>query len=95
MLNLFLLDHFNHCLSTSSAPDSGALSEVVMIVKKAQGDTRDLFNYRPISLTSTMYNIFASLLQKRLPSHFDDVQLSLALEQIDQTVSLFILCVAS
>ena len=72
ILKLFLLDNFNHCLSTSSTPDSWALSEVVMIVKKAQGDTRDLSNYRPISLTNTMYKIFVSLLQKRLSSHFDD-----------------------
>ena len=34
ILRLFLLDHFNHCLSTASIPDSWALSEVVMIVKK-------------------------------------------------------------
>ena len=72
ILKLFLLDHFHHCLSTSTAPDSWALSEVVMLVKKAQGDTRDLSNYRPISLTNTMYKIFASLIQKRLSSFFDD-----------------------
>ena len=34
ILNLFLLDHFNHCLSTSTTPDSWALSEVVMLVKR-------------------------------------------------------------
>ena len=43
-----------------------------MIVKKTQSDTRDLSNYRPISLTNTMYKIFVSLLQKRLASYFDD-----------------------
>ena len=68
----FLLDHFNHCLSTSRTPDSWALSEVVMIVKKAQEATRDLSSSRPISLTNTMYNFFASLLQKSLSSVFDD-----------------------
>ena len=72
ILKLFLLDHFNHCLSTSTVPDSWALSEVVMLVKKIQQDTRDLTNYRPISLTNTMYKIFASLLQKRLSFYFDD-----------------------
>ena len=69
---LFLLDHFNHFLSTSTVPDSWALSEVFMLVKKIQQDTRDLTNYRPISLTNTMYKIFASLLQKRLSFYFDD-----------------------
>ena len=34
ILKLFLLDHFNHCLATSTSPDSWALSEVVMLVKK-------------------------------------------------------------
>ena len=29
-----LLDHFNHCFSTITVPDSWALSEVVMLVKK-------------------------------------------------------------
>ena len=72
ILKLFLLDHFNHCLSTSTVPDSWALSEVVMLVKKIQHDTRDLSNYRPISLTNSMYKIFASLTQKRLSHHFDD-----------------------
>ena len=43
-----------------------------MIVKKIQGGARDLSNCRPISLTNTMYKIFASLLQKRLSSHFGD-----------------------
>ena len=61
ILKLFLLDHFNHCLSTSTVT---ALSEVVMLVKKIQHDTRDLSNYRPISLTNSMYKIFASLIQK-------------------------------
>ena len=72
ILKLFLLDHFNHCLATSTTPDTWDVSAVVMIVKKIQGDTRDLSNYRPISLTNTMYKIFASLFEKRLSSYFDD-----------------------
>ena len=35
MLKLFLLDHFNHCLASSTAPDSWVLSEVVMLAKKS------------------------------------------------------------
>ena len=65
ILKLFLLDHFNHCLSASTTPDSWALSEVVLLVKKIQQDTRDFSNYRPISLTNTMYKIYASLVQKK------------------------------
>ena len=72
ILKLFLLDHYNHCLATSTTPDSWALSEVIMLVKKIQLDTRDLSNYRPISLTNSMYKLFASLIQKRLSHFFDD-----------------------
>ena len=42
-----------------------------MLVKNYQKDTKLLSNYRPISLTNTMYKIYASLLQKRLAAHFD------------------------
>ena len=35
ILKPFLLDDSNHCLSTSTVPDSWALSEVVMLVKKS------------------------------------------------------------
>ena len=91
ILKLFLLDHFNHFLSTSTVPDSWALSEVFMLVKKIQQDTRDLTNYRPISLTNTMYKIFASLLQKRLSFRFD--LLSLAFEPNAPPTDPYILCV--
>ena len=93
---LFLLDHLYHCPSTSTTPDSWALSEVVMLVKKAQqGDTRDLSNYRPISLTNTMYKLLAPLIQKRLSSCFDakfDL-LSLAFVPTDLQAKQFIPCV--
>ena len=35
VLKLFLFDDSKHCLSTSTVPDSWALSEVVMLVKKS------------------------------------------------------------
>ena len=44
ILKLFLLNHLNHYLSTSITPDSWALSEIVMIIKQAQGHIRDLSN---------------------------------------------------
>ena len=36
VLKLFLLDHYNHCLSTSTTPNSWTLSKAVMLVKKIQ-----------------------------------------------------------
>ena len=71
ILRLYLLDHYNHCFQTGQAPSSWLHSEVVMLVKNYQKDTKLLSNYRPISLTNTMYKIYASLLQKRLAAHFD------------------------
>ena len=55
ILRLYLLDHYNHCFQTGQAPSSWLHSEVVMLVKNYQKDTKLLSNYRPISLTNTMY----------------------------------------
>ena len=71
VFRLYLLDHYNHCLQQGQVPSSWLHSEVVMLVKNYQKDTKLLSNYRPISLTNTMYKIYASLLQRRLASHFD------------------------
>ena len=43
-----------------------------MLVKDQKKDTRSLDNYRPISLTNTIYKVYASLLQRRLVCFFDD-----------------------
>ena len=49
VLKLFLLDHFNHCLFTSTVPDSWSLSEVVMLVKK--------FNMTPVISPTTVQSL--------------------------------------
>ena len=71
ILKLFLLSHFNECFETASAPSSWLVSEVVMLVKDSKKDTRSLDNYRPISLTNTVYKVYASMLRGRLVHHFD------------------------
>ena len=57
VFRLYLLDHYNHCFQYGQAPSSWLHSEVVMLVKNYQKDTKLLSNYRPISLTNTMYQI--------------------------------------
>ena len=71
ILKLFLLSHFNARCETGTAPSSWLVSEVVMLVKDSKKDTRSVDNYRPISLTNTIYKVYASLLQRRLVHHFD------------------------
>ena len=72
VVKLYLLDHYNQCLDTHSVPQSWLFSEVVMLVKNHQKDTRLLSNYRPISLPNVSYKIFASMLQSRLALHLDE-----------------------
>ena len=71
ILRMYLLDHYNLCFSTKQVPPSWLFSEVVMIIKNYQKDTRSLSNYRPISLTNISYKIFASMLQSRLSHYLD------------------------
>ena len=72
ILRMYLLDHYNQCLSSATVPSDWLFSEVVMIVKNYSKDTRLLSNYRPISLTNISYKIFASMLQSRLSQYFDE-----------------------
>ena len=72
ILRMYLLDHYNQCLSSASVPTDWLFSEVVMIVKNYSKDTRLPSNYRPISLTNISYKIFASMLQSRLSHLLDD-----------------------
>ena len=56
-------------------PIEEARARVVTIFKK--GDTRDIGNYRPISLLNAIYKIYAGIIQKRLAKTLD--------EQLSQT----------
>ena len=68
ILKLILLDHFKHCLQTSTSLDSWAVSEVVLLVK-IQLDSHDLFRYRPICLINSMH-IFVRISFTSYGSHF-------------------------
>ena len=72
-LRMYLLDHYNLCLSTAAVPSGWLFSEeMVMIVKNYSEDTRLLSNYCPISKANNSYKMFASMLQSRLSHHLDD-----------------------
>ena len=57
VFRLFLLDHFNHCFQQGQALSSWLHSEVVMLVKNYQKDTKLLSNYRSISLTKHVQDL--------------------------------------
>ena len=54
---------FNICISNGFIPAQWKRSNTILIYKK--GDKKDPKNYRPISLQSTMYKIFAAVLARR------------------------------
>ena len=66
-----LLQYFNACFLSASAPDRWKIARVVMIVKGGSKNSRLPFSHRPISLANSIYKVFAALLQSRLALHFD------------------------
>ena len=71
IVKMYLLDHYNQCFETCTVPSSWLFSEVVMLVKDHNKDTRLRSNYRPISLTNISYKIVASMIQSRLQQYMD------------------------
>ena len=59
-----LLDLFNDCLVTHAFPEDWVTSRVVLIFKK--GDPASCGNYRPISILSIAYKVFAAMMKNRL-----------------------------
>ena len=70
-LRRLLLEHFNSCLLSASAPDHWKLARVVMIFKGGTKNSRHPSSYRPISLANSIYKLYAALIQARLAKHFD------------------------
>lgn len=64
LLTLPLLHLFNLILKTAEIPSQWAESEIILIYKK--GDSKDITNYRPISLLSCIYKLFSSIINKRI-----------------------------
>ena len=60
----------NEWWSEEDVPEETLQARVVLIFKK--GDTGNLANYRPISLTNSIYKILASIIQRRVAEKLDE-----------------------
>ena len=65
-----LVQLYNECLSSGAIPEEWKNAFIVSIYK-GKGEDSNPGNYRPISLLSTFYKVYAALLQKRLASEHD------------------------
>lgn len=63
---------FNEVLRTETVPTQWTTSTIILIHKK--GDKGDVGNYRPISLMSNIYKIFAKIILSRLTRVLDENQ---------------------
>ncbi|CAH2104094.1 unnamed protein product [Euphydryas editha] len=63
---------FNMILNTEIVPKKWCSSDIILIFKK--GNPQDIGNYRPISLLSSIYKLFASIILKRINQEIDNAQ---------------------
>ncbi|CAH2090098.1 unnamed protein product [Euphydryas editha] len=63
---------FNMILNTETVPKKWCSSDIILIFKK--GNPQDIGNYRPISLLSSTYKLFASIILKRITQEIDNAQ---------------------
>lgn len=63
---------FNDVLNTEHIPDQWTTSTIILLHKK--GDKNDIGNYRPISLMSNIYKVFAKVLLNRISKTLDENQ---------------------
>lgn len=67
-----LTDIFNRILYECEVPKQWQLSKIILLFKK--GSREEISNYRPLSLSSSIYKIFVKILQKRLRKRIDESQ---------------------
>ncbi|KAI5716805.1 hypothetical protein M8J76_012671 [Diaphorina citri] len=63
---------FSKILEEGKVPEQWQSSKIILLHKK--GSKSDINNYRPISLSSTTYKIFAKIIQKRIKKTIDENQ---------------------
>ena len=68
---LFMLSHLNQCYLSCTIPKAWTHSLVAMLPKPSTNEPLSCGSYRPISLTQSMYKIYASLLKIRLREHVE------------------------
>ncbi|KAI8426662.1 hypothetical protein MSG28_014383 [Choristoneura fumiferana] len=67
-----LADIFNTVITTETIPKQWTQSNIILLFKK--GNYCDIRNYRPISLMSNIYKIFAKIILKRIERKLDEQQ---------------------
>lgn len=63
---------FNLVLKTATVPKQWTESHIILLYKK--GDPNDINNYRPISLLSSIYKLFSSIIEKRIRKTIENHQ---------------------
>ena len=65
-----LVKMFNRCIEKRKAPQIWKESKMVLLFKK--GNSKDLKNYRPISLLLHIYKIFTKIITKRMEKKMEE-----------------------
>ena len=60
---------FNNCLNTRKIPKAWCNACIILLLNK--GDKKEIKNYRPISLLSHLYKLFARIIKNRLTKELD------------------------
>ncbi|EYC16752.1 hypothetical protein Y032_0032g2474 [Ancylostoma ceylanicum] len=68
-----LCQFLNKVISTKTVPKELAYADTILLYKK--GDSRDVANYRPISLLSTIYKVMTKILCRRLEKVIDELSI--------------------
>ena len=67
----YLTRLFNTCLRSSTVPELWSRGIIKPILKNCNDDPRDPLNYRGITITSSVYKLYCSILNKRLANWFE------------------------
>ncbi|CAK1593913.1 unnamed protein product [Parnassius mnemosyne] len=72
ILAAYLAELFNLVLEKEQVPSQWSKSNIILLYKK--GNPLDISNYRPISLLSTIYKLFSSIILGRIAPDIDKNQ---------------------